>query len=197
MTHLIIYAHPSEDSFSRQLVDRIKQYSETLNTVIVRDLYAMDFNPVLKKEELDNLKKGVIAEDVDKEQEYIEDADIISVVYPLWWASFPAILKGYIDRVFSYGFAYQAGEKGIEGLLTGRAVILHTSMGNAISDDEEDDLLPNLTVIQGHEVFGFCDMDVMQHFFYPEIITATEVEKEAFILNTVEYYKELFISERN
>ncbi|GAF03203.1 NAD(P)H-dependent oxidoreductase [Saccharicrinis fermentans] len=197
MTHLIIYAHPSEDSFSRQLVDRIKQCSEPLNTVIVRDLYAMDFNAVLKKEELNNLKKGIIAEDVDKEQAFVEDADLISVVYPLWWASFPAILKGYIDRVFSYGFAYRSGKNGMEGLLTGRAVVMHTSMGNSVSEDDQDNLLPNLTAIHGHEVFGFCDMDLMQHFFYPEIISATELEKEAFIENTVAYYKELFISERN
>ncbi len=197
MNHLIIYAHPSQDSFSRKLVDGIKEYSETLNTVVVRDLYAMNFNPVLTKDELIELKNGKIAEDVDKEQEYIEDADVISIVYPLWWASFPAILKGYIDRVLSYGFAYQSGEKGIEGLLSGRGVVMHTSMGNSIDDEEEGSLLSNLTALQGHEVFGFCNMDVMQHFFYPEIITATEEEKNAFVENTVEYYKELFISERN
>ena len=197
MNHLIIYAHPSQDSFSRKLVDGIKEYSETLNTVVVRDLYAMNFNPVLTKDELIELKNGKIAEDVDKEQEYIEDADVISIVYPLWWASFPAILKGYIDRVLSYGFAYQSGKKGIEGLLSGRGVVMHTSMGNSIDDEEEGSLLSNLTALQGHEVFGFCNMDVMQHFFYPEIITATEEEKNAFVENTVEYYKELFISERN
>ena len=197
MTHLIIYAHPSEDSFAKKLVDRIVAYSETLNDVIVRDLYKMNFNPILTKEELTNLKKGIIAEDVDKEQELVEDADVISVVYPLWWSSFPAILKGYIDRVFTYGFGYQAGEEGVEGLLTGRGVVLHTSMGNVVTEEDEEVLLPNYTITQGHDVFGFCDMDVMQHFFYPSIMDASDIEKEAYIQNTVEYYKELFISDRN
>ena len=197
MTHLIIYAHPSEDSFSNKLVEEIKAYSENLNEVVVRDLYKMSFNPILTKEELTNLKKGVVAQDVDKEQELVEDADIISVIYPLWWSSFPAILKGYIDRVLSYGFGYKADKDGIKGLLTGRGVILHTSMGNSISKEDEEELLPNLTINQGHDVFGFCDMEVMQHFFYPEIMSASETEKEAYIKNTVEYYKELFISDRN
>jgi len=197
MTHLIIYAHPSEDSFSKKLMERIKSSSESLNKVIVRDLYDMEFNPVLTKKELNKLKEGKIADDVDQEQEYIEEADIVTLIYPLWWASFPAILKGYIDRVFSYGFAYQAGENGIEGLLGGRGVVMHTSMGNAVTEDDEKKLLPNLTMTQGTEVFGFCDMDIMQHFFYPEIMSASEEEKETFIENTVAYYKELFISERN
>lgn len=197
MTHLIVYAHPSPDSFSRRLVDSIKEYSETLNTVIVRDLYAMDFNPILTREELENLKNGILSSDVELEQEYLEEADIISFVYPLWWASFPAILKGYIDRVFSYGFAYSSGPDGIEGQLTGRSVVMHTSMGNGITKDDEENLLPNFTAIQGHEIFGFCDMEVMQHFFYPNIMTASEEEKQEFIDNTIEYYKELFISDRN
>ncbi|WP_075590024.1 NAD(P)H-dependent oxidoreductase [Labilibacter marinus] len=197
MTHLIIYAHPSEDSFSKQLVERIKGYSETLNKVIVRDLYEMNFNPVLTKEELKQLKNGNIAKDVDQEQEYFEEADIISFVYPLWWASYPAILKGYIDRVLAYGFGYQVGENGLEGLLGGRGVILHTSMGNAITEEDEEKLLPNLTLTQGQEVFGFCDMEVMQHFFYPQIMSITNQEKEDFIVSTVEFYKELFISDRN
>ncbi|SMO34907.1 NAD(P)H dehydrogenase (quinone) [Saccharicrinis carchari] len=197
MTHLIVYAHPSSDSFSNKLVNSIKSYSETLNKVVVRDLYAMGFNPVLTKKELEELKKGVLSEDVDREQAYIEEADIISFVYPLWWASFPAILKGYIDRVFSYGFAYRAGVDGIQGQLTGRGVVMHTSMGNGITKDDEENLLPNFTDTQGHQVFGFCDMEVMQHFFYPQIMTATEEEKQGYIDNTIEYYKELFISERN
>ncbi len=197
MTHLIIYAHPSKDSFSNKLMESIQKSSESLNKVIIRDLYEMNFNPVLTKEELDQLKKGDTSEDVIQEQEYIDEADIISIIYPLWWASFPAILKGYIDRVFSFGFAYQAGKNGIEGLLGGRSVVLHTSMGNAVSEEDEENLLPNLTAIHGNEIFGFCDMDVMQHFFYPEIITASQQEKDTFIENTVAYYNELFISERN
>ena len=178
MTHLIIYAHPSDESFAKQLVERIKTYSATLNKVIVRDLYQMKFNPVLTKEELSNLKKGIIAEDVDKEQELIEEADVISVVYPMWWSSFPAILKGYIDRVLSYGFGYQAGKDGVEGLLSGRGVVLHTSMGNTVTEEDEQDLLPSYTITQGHDVFGFCDMEVMQHFFYPDIMNASKAEKK-------------------
>ncbi|TLX70246.1 NAD(P)H-dependent oxidoreductase [Labilibacter sediminis] len=197
MTHLIIYAHPSENSFSKMLMDELKQSTNGTNKVIVRDLYSMNFSPVLGPEELANLKLGIVASDVKEEQDYVQEADVISIVYPLWWASFPAILKGYIDRVFSYGFGYKAGEKGIEGLLKEKKVLLHTSMGNSIDDYQKNNLLQNFTFTQGEEVFGFCGMQIIKHFFYPQIINAEDEEKNHFINDTLNFYKDLFQSAVN
>jgi len=190
MTHLIIYAHPSESSFSNKLVGELKKNSSVKNKVIVRDLYSINFDPVLSPKELADLKLGVIAKDVKLEQEYIEQVDVISIVYPLWWASFPAILKGYIDRVFSYGFGYINGKNGIEGLLTNKKVLLHTSMGNSIEDYQENNLLQNFTFIQGEEVFGFCGMEVVKHFFYPQIVSANDAVKKNYINETLSFYQE-------
>lgn len=193
MTHLIIYAHPSENSFSNNLVEELKKGSNGKNKVIVRDLYGMNFSPVLSPEELADLKLGIVAEDVKKEQEYIRQTDVISLVYPLWWASFPAILKGYIDRVFSYGFGYINGKNGIEGLLANKKVLLHTSMGNSIDDYKKNNLLQNFTFTQGEEVFGFCGMEIVKHFFYPQIINAKGIVKESYIKDTLKFYQELFV----
>ncbi len=192
MNHLIIYAHPSEDSYSHQLVSQLKDFLISKgDNVVVRDLYGIDFNPILSAQEIANLKNGIIADDVKQEQEFVSECEVISVVYPLWWASFPAILKGYIDRVFSYGFGYKVGASGIEGLLTDKKVILHTSMGNSIEDYKKNDLLKNFTFTQGHEVFGFCGLEVENHFFYPKIMVVDEEVKKKYIADSLAYYKNL------
>jgi NAD(P)H dehydrogenase (quinone) len=51
---------------------------------------------------------------------FITQTDAITFIYPIWWTVLPAILKGHVDRVFSYGFAYSYGEAGINKMLTGK-----------------------------------------------------------------------------
>lgn len=177
MKHLIIYAHPSENSFSFQLKDALKADSEKRGwKATVRDLYQMEFDPVLWPQDLENLSKGVTGEYVTTEQNLVKEADIISLVYPLWWAGFPAILKGYIDKVLAYGFAYQAGENGITGLLKGKKVYLYTSMGNSLEQYESKGLLEAFKKIQGGEIFEFCGMKVQDHQFFPQIPSASTEE---------------------
>lgn len=109
MNHLIIFAHPnSARSFGRAIANRIEQISQENGVnVFFRDLYEMNFNPILSHEELQNANKGIIPEDIQQEHDFILQADLITLVYPLWWMGFPSILKGYLDRVLSHGFAYK------------------------------------------------------------------------------------------
>ncbi len=174
MKHLIIFAHPSTNSFSYKLKDALKADSIKKGwECTIRDLYEMKFDPVLWPSELAQLKKGETDESIKKEQELVKAADIISVVYPLWWAGFPAILKGYIDRVLAYGFAYKADENGIVGQLGNKKVYLFTSMGNTLEQYEQKGLLEAFKKIQGGEVFEFCGMEVKNHQFFPEIPSAS------------------------
>lgn len=175
MKHIIIYAHPSTKSFSSKLKNALKLTSDERDwETTIRDLYEMKFDPVLWPAELAQLSKGEVSDEIRKEQELIIDADIISVIYPLWWAGFPAILKGYIDKVLAYGFAYKAGENGIEGLLANKKVYLFTSMGNTIEQYESKGLIDAFRKIQGGEIFEFCGMDVQEHQFFPEIPSASD-----------------------
>lgn len=103
MNHLIVYAHPSTSSFSSAILDEIKECSVKKECKTeVRDLYAIAFDPILKAADFEGLCGGETPEDIKREHSYIEWADLITFIYPIWWASMPAILKGYIDRVFSY-----------------------------------------------------------------------------------------------
>lgn len=52
-----------------------------------------------------------ISDDVKKEQDYVSWADTMVFIYPIWWGGMPAIARGYLDRVFSHGFAYLNTDK--------------------------------------------------------------------------------------
>ena len=109
MNHLIIFAHPnSQKSFGRAIVDRVVKASQQLGVEThLRDLYTMEFNPIISFEELQSANKGIIPAEIQQEHDFIRQADLITMVYPLWWMGFPAMLKGYLDRVLSHGFAYK------------------------------------------------------------------------------------------
>ena len=130
--------------------------------------------------------------DIAKEQDRIKKADLITLVYPLWWASFPGILKGYIDRVFTNGFAYQYGQNGATGLLVGKKVILHTTMGNTVEEYEEKGLIEAFKISQGQEIFGYCGMDILGHYFYPQITLADDAQRDSFLTEALTTYHTLW-----
>jgi len=198
MTHLIISAHPSDKSFSNYLADLLtKQYKLLGWKVIWRNLYENDFGVVLSSKDLATLKSGNLPEDIRAEQNLINQADLISVIYPLWWASFPAVLKGYIDRVFTNGFAFKYGKEGATGLLTNKKVILHTTMGNTVEEYQEKGLIEAFRNIQGQEVFGFCGMQIIGHHFYPQITIADDKQREHYIQKALNTYPEILANASN
>ncbi len=109
MRHLVITAHPSAKSFNHAVVET---YMSALierkrkHRVECRDLYAANFNPVLSMRDLAAAGRGKAAKDIRQEQAAVRRADVITLIAPLWWSGFPAMLKGYLDRVFCAGFAY-------------------------------------------------------------------------------------------
>ncbi|WP_314064056.1 NAD(P)H-dependent oxidoreductase [uncultured Vagococcus sp.] len=114
MKTLIVYAHPRKESFCQGILEMaVSTLSTGGNEVIVRDLCAMNFDPVLKSEETIHIRDGKFTRDLDEpladvkvEQELIIEADLLIYIFPIWWNAMPAIMKGYVDRVFSHGFFY-------------------------------------------------------------------------------------------
>ena len=192
MTHLIISAHPSDKSSSNYLAQLLtRQYKMLGWDVIWRNLYENDFEAVLSPDDLGALKSGFIPGDIEAEQKLIQKADLISVIYPLWWASFPAVLKGYIDRVLTNGFAFKYGKGGATGLMTDKKVILHTTMGNTVEEYNKKGLIEAFRTIQGQEVFGFCGMQIIGHHFYPQITLADEKQREHYLQKALNTYPEI------
>ena len=107
--HVIILCHPDADSFNARVA---QTYCETVKSLgqeaVLRDLYRLPFDPVLKADERPTSPTYCLSEDVRTELDFLEDADVVVLVYPIWFGSPPAMLKGYVDRVFGANFHYRA-----------------------------------------------------------------------------------------
>ncbi|HOI27486.1 MAG TPA: NAD(P)H-dependent oxidoreductase [Paludibacteraceae bacterium] len=134
MSTLIIYCHPSSDSFTCLVKEAfIKGLKDSEQSYEISDLYAMRFNPVMSEREYAReayyVDNNDIPADVKAEQEKINRADNIVFIFPNFWTSAPAMLEGWFQRVWTYGFAY--GEMRMKRL--NKALFLMT-MGGSLSD---------------------------------------------------------------
>lgn len=107
--HVIVLCHPDPDSFNAHVA---QTYCETIKSLgqdaVLRDLYRLPFDPVLKTDERPGSPNYCLSDDVQTELDFLNDADVVVLVYPIWFGSPPAMLKGYIDRVFGANFHYRA-----------------------------------------------------------------------------------------
>lgn len=110
MQHAVIFAHPGTSSFTASVADTYAAAAQRLgHSILRRDLYQIGFDPCLKAEELPRDDSFLPAPDVVRERALLKSCDVFAFVYPLWLNSPPAIIKGYMERVFGFGFAYGAG----------------------------------------------------------------------------------------
>jgi len=112
MNILIIYCHPSKQSYTHQILQQLKnEFLQRNCSIEISDLYAMDFQSDMSESEYN--REGFskidlpISKDVLEEHQKINRADCVIFLYPVWWSDCPAKLKGWFDRVFSVGFAYK------------------------------------------------------------------------------------------
>jgi NAD(P)H dehydrogenase (quinone) len=128
--HVVILCHPEQDSFNAAIA---AAYSATVrehgHAVIVRDLYAMGFHPVLKSAERPGPGERLFA-DVADELAVLQDADVFVLVYPIWFGGPPAMLKGYVERVLGSGVVPQQVYDGTaKGVLAGKQMLSLTTSG--------------------------------------------------------------------
>ena len=168
MNHLIIYAHPNPQSFNRALLTQTVQASSN-HQVIVRDLYQLNFDPNLAWQEFQDSLSGIYANQVRTEHQYWQQADVITLIYPLWWMGFPAILKGYLDRVLTYGFAYTNGETESIGLLKSKKMQQFVTMGNSNQKYADKGFLKSLDDTLGNGLFSFCGIENVQMHYFGDI----------------------------
>lgn len=102
--HAVILCHPDPHSFNHGIANA---YGEAVRSagqdVVVRDLYAIGFDPVLKADERPTLAAPVRSPDVAAELEMLAGSDVFVLIYPIWFGSPPAMMKGYIERVLGTG----------------------------------------------------------------------------------------------
>ena len=164
MNVLIVYAHPEQRSFNAALLKRARAtLGELGHHCVVRDLYAMNFNPLTTgadftrradaqvmrydlEQKAASKRAGYVAE-IQTEIDHLLWSDVIIFQFPLYWFSMPAIMKGWIDRVFVDGIVYGDGRWYDRGALGGRRAMLAISTGCYPSMCGPDGINGNLDVI--------------------------------------------------
>jgi NAD(P)H dehydrogenase (quinone) len=111
----IVYAHPGKASFNREVLGAFTRgLRDAGHSYEVGDLYEMGFKSEMDSSQYDREvgldPEAPVPDDVRREQEKINRADALAFIYPVWWSDCPAKLKGWFDRVFTYGYAYFCDE---------------------------------------------------------------------------------------
>lgn len=189
MKILIILAHPEEKSFNAALFNTaIKSLEEAGHEVKTTDLYQENYQPVSGKgnftqlenpnyfkqqnEELFAVQQSTLMPDIVSEQEKIEWCEIMIWQFPLYWFSVPAILKGWVDKVFTMGKFYDNGKIFENGFSAGKKAMLSVTTGGPQKNYVEDkygDINSILFPIH-RSVLEFLGFSVLQ----PEIIYSVE-----------------------
>ncbi|MDX1654274.1 MAG: NAD(P)H-dependent oxidoreductase [Candidatus Competibacteraceae bacterium] len=130
MNVLIVYAHPNPRSFNNAILGTVDTtLRERRHTTRIKDLYRLGRKVILDAEDLGRIHQRDIPEDILREQADMAWAQGLVFIYPIWWFGPPAILKGWIDRVFVRGFAFDFTKEGMKGLLGHEKALVLTTLG--------------------------------------------------------------------
>ena len=186
---LIINGHPNKESFCYELAKRYLIGAEKAGTgVKLVNLIDLEFSPILK---YGYNKRTELEPDLIRMQNEIKKAEHLVFVYPNWWGTYPALLKGFIDRVFLPKFAFKIQEKSPfpEKLLKGKSARLIVTMDTPL-------WYYNLIYKKsGHNsmkksILNFCGIKPVKITAFEPIKSSTE-EKRKLWLNKVEKLGEL------
>ena len=119
MKVMVIYAHPWDGSFNHQILEAtLSSLKKNGHEADLLDLYKDKFDPILDEKALSLYQEGgYVDPKVEDYQKRIKDADYLIFIFPIWWVSMPAILKGFFDKVFLKKFAFDTPGKMPVGLI--------------------------------------------------------------------------------
>ncbi len=177
MKHAIIVAHPGETSFTATMA---RAYREAVaakgDTLVVRDLYHMNFDPCLRECEIPWSEEFKVPQDILDERTLLADVDVFAMFYPLWLNSPPAILKGYMERVFGMGFAYSRGRGGNEPLLTGRRLISLSSSGAPMDWVAKTGAWQAMRTLFDTHFAAVCGLTVIDHIHFGGVVPGARAD---------------------
>ncbi|MDW8743584.1 NAD(P)H-dependent oxidoreductase [Streptococcus suis] len=157
--------------------------------VTVRDLYALGFDPVLRGEDAIHIENGQFVRDaaaypadVQVEMDLIAESDLLVYIFPSWWNGMPAIMKGYVDRVFQHGFAYSFESDELRQLFSTKKAMFFTPTGQPQNADGSltpiDQAMKFLT---SDWLVNRNDAQVLGHVFYGRVPYLTRDELEVYL----------------
>ncbi len=180
MENVLILAQVKKEGFNRAIARGI---AETVPNLQMVDLYAEGFNPVLPEAELN--RKFSFDETTLHYQQAMQSARRVFFVYPDWWGGPPAILKGFLDRVFRPGIAYGFREADFKdadapGLFSDKTFdIFITTDATLPPGQKVEDWAP--ARVWKENVLGFCGaQDVRFHVFW-NLRKSTYLQRKAYL----------------
>ena len=195
MNILIVYAHPEPQSMNGAMyLTAIEHLTAAGHQVKTSDLYTMQFDPVSSRknftsvhdpaffkqqlEEIHATEVGGFPDEINAEQEKVEWCDLMIWQSPLWWFAIPAILKGWVDRVFAMGRFYNNGRIYETGTFSGKKALLSLTTGgpadNYLKDGFNGDLDGILKPIH-RGIFAFTGFRVLRpHVIYGPVRQSPE-----------------------
>ena len=201
MKVFIVHAHAEPQSFNGALTRHAKEVLEAAgHEVKISDLYEMQFDPVSDRHNFTSQKDGEyfkqqieemyatevkgFAPEIQAEMEKLEECDVLIFQFPLWWFSMPAILKGWVDRVFAMGRIYGGGKWYDNGVFKGKKAMLSLTTGGpetmysatGLNGDIHQILFP----IQ-HGILRFVGFDVLPPFIVWSASRLGDEERKAYL----------------
>ena len=219
MNVLILHAHPEPKSFTSALKDVAAEHFSALgDTVKIKDLYAMKFNPIgfdrdfkaranpdyfsYMKEQMNGHLNNNYSDELKAEMEDLVWADFVLLNFPLWWSSMPAILKGWFDRVIALGFAYHPRDVLYEkGKFLGKKAMCCITTGGskeAYSEGGANGDIEQVIYHINHGLLYYTGMDVYPPFYAWKAHLVERLTLEGYIaeykkhLNNLENLKPLY-----
>lgn len=201
MNVLIVFAHPEARSFNGAMFDTaLAALQGAGHAVATSDLYRMGFDPVSSRRNFTSVKDAGylklqaeeawatevagFAPDVEAEIAKVEAADLMIWQFPLWWFGLPAILKGWVDRVFAMGRTYGNGHVYETGKFKGKRALLSLTTGGPEGAYAEDgfngDLSAMLRPMQ-RGMLNFTGFSVLQPQVVYGPVRADDAQRQAWL----------------
>ncbi|AFR02270.1 NAD(P)H-dependent oxidoreductase [Pectobacterium brasiliense] len=178
MHALLVVSHPVHTSLTHSVATAIAQGiagANPENTFEIADLAQEGFNPVFSVSDMAAFQRtGVTPADVVAEQLRIDHADALVLVFPIYWWSMPGLLKGWIDRVFSNGWAYEETADGNVIKKLGHLPVHLVALGAANQRTFEKRGYADAFHAQiDHGIFDYCGASVLtsEMLLMPELGT--------------------------
>lgn len=210
MKVLIVYAHPERRSFNAAMKNlAVEVLRGAGHEVQVSDLYAMKFEPVggpidfsaledpstfrYQREQIHATAADLFVPELKAEMDKLAWADFVIFQFPLWWFSLPAILKGWVDRVFAMGFSYDISRSYETGVFRGKRAMLSFTTGGPAARYGPAGKNGSIDELLRHVQYGmlyFIGMDVLPPFIAYGASRAAPEQRAAYL----EAYRERLLT---
>jgi NAD(P)H dehydrogenase (quinone) len=201
MNVFIVHAHHEPTSFNGAMTRLAVEVLEKAgHSVVVSDLHAMGFDPVSDRRNFTSIAdplrlrqqteeayasaNDTFARDLQAEMDKVARCDVLIFQFPIWWLGLPAILKGWVDRVFAVGRAYGGGRWFAGGVFAGKRAMCSVTTGGLPAVYSEAGHYPpiNEVLLPIHlGIFAFTGFTVIEPFVVYGPNRVSEQERAAYL----------------